>query len=232
MSGPLNLDAIESYCEFFRRQVADVESVEQEFFRRILLLSMVESLAKSRYSPRLTGGRELGKGESFTQLIIEYGDWPEAAMYSVPQLSYSLADRGLQAGPLYAWTQVQLKTWRSGDYMVLASDGKHQDIAPLVSLPGENAVVESARHYQLLWGYRNNLIHEFREPGYPWSLDHVQVPHYTSMGVPVTTWELSYPIAWLEGLVKLIIESLCTYWSSHDLNPRDAYDFGSVWRRS
>lgn len=239
VSGPLNLDSIDSYCAFFRRQLADAKTVQSEFFRRVLLLSMVESLAKSRYSPRLTGGSTLAKGESFSRLVVEYGEWPEATLYSVPQLCYLLADQGLQTGPLHTRVEQELQSWSTGQPVVLAADLRIEDVAPLVAPPVQQNIVDSARHDQLLWRYRNNLVHEFREPGYPWSFDHVHSPHYSSMshatpgvGITATTWELSYPIDWLEGLVETIVESLRSYWKSNDLDPREAYDFGSVWKRS
>jgi hypothetical protein len=237
MAGGYSPDEVARYCSFFESKLSAVRALEEELFQRPLLLSMLESIGKCRYSPILTGDVKLRNGLRFKKLVNEHGNWPEVGKHSLPQILYRLEEQGVVTGDLYAWVSSVVAGWRTGEPQFLSADGETTTLMAVVTSGKEKAAVDSARHDSLLWIYRNSVVHEFREPGYPWPFPETHTPHYIHMtdvagaqlGRRPETWELSYPVFWLEGLVRSVLAGLASHCNAHGLNPYDAYQFGSLW---
>jgi hypothetical protein len=117
-----------------------------------------------------------------------------------------------------------------------SAEAKRPDSDPISSevlaLAGttERRLVEQARYVELLYTYRNHLVHEFRKPGYGIELsDDPTTPYYHGMeGSP---WELVFPGQFLHNLCGNCIDGLAVHLRTSGLNPYDAYKFGTLWRR-
>ena len=84
--------------------------------------------------------------------------------------------------------------------------------------------------------YRNTLIHEFREPGkyaIP-SVDDLspfsKAVEHESTGEK--TWELVFPVKFLERLCERSIDGLEKYLIENNQDPYESYERGPLWSRS
>lgn len=229
-------DEVARYCSHFEAELVEVRALERELFQRPLLFSMLETIGKCRYSPILTGDAQLGNGRRFKKLLDEHGNWPETREHGLPQILYRLEKQGIAGGDLYDLVSSAVSEWESGRPQFLSADIDTATLMTVAVTDEERVTVNFARHDSLLWIYRNNLVHEFREPGYPWPFPETRVPHYMHMtdlepesGPRSETWQLSYPVSWLESLVTSALAGLASHCRIHGANPYDAYAFGSLW---
>ena len=84
--------------------------------------------------------------------------------------------------------------------------------------PSEHALAKEAQYVNLFYTYRNNLIHEFREPGYgtDWSGKSV-VPFYGSyIDGP---WELVFPVGFIAALYEQALTGLRVHMLANKIDP-------------
>ena len=97
----------------------------------------------------------------------------------------------------------------------------------------EQEILKNLRHAELLYTYRNNLIHEFREPGdgIEFSNDN-ESPYYhglTHSDYQTKTCELVYPTKFFINLSNIALTAIKTFLISHNLDPFSFFKFGSPW---
>jgi hypothetical protein len=81
----------------------------------------------------------------------------------------------------------------------------------------------------LFYTYRNNLIHEYREPGYgnDWSRKATE-PYYTNLS-SFGSRELVFPLAFIESLYAQALAGAERELLQKKINPHKRFDFGSHW---
>lgn len=89
-----------------------------------------------------------------------------------------------------------------------------------VATEKEKNLVEDSRHAELLYDYRNFLVHEFRKPGgamevFAGSGDEPCYHRY----INASGWRLVYPVGLFARLAGAIVSSLETYWLSKGIDP-------------
>lgn len=94
-------------------------------------------------------------------------------------------------------------------------------------------MLKNSRHAELLYTYRNNLIHEFRTSGHGMEFsDDNTSPYYhgmTDLSSQKNTWELVYPTHFLVNLSKAALDSIKSFLTSNNLDPYSFFKFGSPW---
>ena len=136
----------------FQRQVrtlADqVRQIENSAFRKALYVSMLDGLSACAYP------NETRSGHRFRTFVLNIGNWKNGERVSLQQAAlYFQADPVVSAaiaGPLNAWT------W--GQPQSITSDSL------LNQLPG-HADLWRLQHVNLLWQFRNSMLHSFADPG-------------------------------------------------------------------
>ena len=103
-------------------------------------------------------------------------------------------------------------------------------------IPLEGIDLQSLQHCQLLYTYRNSLVHELRIPGHGMEFGDDIEPFYhlastfgPNQEIEVTSVELVYPWRFLHSLCDRSLESLKEYFIANDLNPYDSFTFGTYW---
>jgi|SRR5687767_5365294 len=101
----------------------------------------------------------------------------------------------------------------------------------------EKGLLRESTHSNLLYVYRNHLVHEFREPGHGVEMDQRDIsPYYhrltnlTAGSTNKETWELVYPLGFFTRVVSSSLKSLHEYLLKSDLDPYSFYDFGTIWK--
>jgi hypothetical protein len=95
------------------------------------------------------------------------------------------------------------------------------------------------QHYQLLYTYRNSLIHEFRAPGHHAELWDVDEPYYTyvisdkgdNSGGLERTWGLQYTAKFFRRLCVNGLSNLEKHFLQNGIDPFNSIDWGSYWIR-
>lgn len=221
-----NSAAIEKYCSYFLRQLRDVAEVGSQLYRKILLVVIIDTLGRARH-PSAKGNKQ-----RFLQAIRPL--WPESERVSLPQLSYLLGqNRNLRDAALSLDVERRLGTWQDGRIYELDDEPSLSELDRFATRADERGLIRSCRHAELFYTYRNHLVHEFREPGYPMEvIPEKTVPYYMGMVHEQgdETWELVYPIRFFEKLVEHVLADLRHHLEANDLDPYTLYQFGTMWR--
>ncbi|MDD5007976.1 MAG: hypothetical protein PHU49_09505 [Syntrophorhabdaceae bacterium] len=199
-------------------------------YKKILYVTVLEAIAKVRYPSK-------GARDRFVKLVHNCGDWNDADRVSLPHLVAALERTSdPQFEPLRQFAYAGLRDWGSGGPVYLESD---PDLPNIQSLwPKDNGGVLLAnrdvhlelpqlRHVEMLYAYRNYLVHESRQPTAGFEEDDDIAPFYESVnmhptvfGNRVSEWHLVYPAAFLEKLCNCCLSSLGEYLRA---NQRDPY---------
>jgi hypothetical protein len=206
---------IHQYVGYFREAHEKIRRVDERLHRKILSVTMISTLAEGRYA----SGRDRQK---FVRLIEEHSGWAQSKAVSVIQLAAVIEARG-KLGLSTAFVEKVQAFGRDPNRTTdIFSDPERDRLLTALSTKEETRIVNDATHASLLYMYRCKLVHEFREPGYPWEFDDDVEPIYRF-------GELVYPVGWLLELVAALIASLEGHYLSSRTNPYDAYKFGSPW---
>jgi hypothetical protein len=97
---------------------------------------------------------------------------------------------------------------------------------------GELEALRVHTYAELFYTFRNNLIHEYREPGYgtDWSRNATE-PFYTNLS-SFGQRELVFPIAFVESLYEQALRRVSQHLLLNKINPHGRFNFGSHWRSS
>jgi hypothetical protein len=147
---------------------------------------------------------------------------------SLPQLCLALEDKGFISGPLYTEAKARLERWSHGEVLRLDNSPLLQELES-VAQPLETCLLTSCRYAEFFYTYRNNLVHEFREPGYgiEMSSDKDQPYYHSMIGDP---WQLVFPVGFFARLYAEALAGLRALLVRYDIDPYGQFEFGSRWR--
>lgn len=218
-----NAHLIDSYCSYFLQHLGTITRLPDTMYRKALMVIVLDTLAVARV------GRRVGNRERFVELVSTSCDWADAARVSLPQLSAHLS-AGSRLG---REVQDRLRAWQVGRVYTIEADPISSDLVPFASDKTECKIIVEQQHINLLYQYRNMLVHEFREPGYDMGMiGDDGTPYYMSMNDEAgrERWELGYPFNFFARLVERALVNLKAHLSANDLDPYSLYEFGSTWR--
>lgn len=230
------------FFAFFRRKLNEISSLEGDsstLFKKTLISNLIDALSKAAY-PNLDNN-----WARYTKTIQRFGCWADGEKLSLPHL-----EQLLRIVPDPAFEKLRAKVFSdlghwpvlSGEVIKIASDpgeSEVRDLWPQESdhqKPLGNLNIKSFKHLNLLWVYRNSLVHELRSPGYGMEFDDDDSPFYhivTGVGDGErnnkSKIELCYPTMFFYSLASKIIENMKVYFEKSDLNPYASFRFGTYW---
>lgn len=223
-------DDIGQYIAYIRERNQEIEKVAFPAFKKVLYLVEIDTLSRAAF-PRVSGNRK-----RVVQFIDTCSNWNDKDRVSAVQLKIALEESGILSGQLYDSINRHINSWTYG-LIIRPNDDLTLGEAQRQSTSSESKYVNDARYAELLYTYRNHLLHEFREPGHGMDLraDLRPTPYYLGMDRPCagqSSWELVFPVQFLRDLCEGCINGLEAHLSANNLNPYDAYEFGTMWRRS
>lgn len=229
---------IESFIGYFKSHREKIAALGQDkdyrLYKKQLYVAILDGLSRSVF-PRK------GNRERFVGVVLNFGEWSDSGRVSLPHLVHLLAKSPY---PIFSktreWALQEISKWSDGEVVQLERDPsfeearKHWPKDSESRMPIEKITLESLQHIQLLYAYRNSLVHEFRTPGYSFEFEGDKDPFYMSMSELEDveagySWELSYPVAFFEVLCDNCIKNLEAYLKRDRLDPRASYAFGSYW---
>ncbi|MGY0375259.1 hypothetical protein [Clostridium sp. JNZ J1-5] len=183
--------------------------------------------------------------ERFIDFVNEFCSWNNGKRVSLPQLLFYLSeDHSSRLTELREYVSKILDTWPTDEPISIEYDPEITQIEALwpSDYRGLNrTTLNHFTHTSLLWNQRNSLVHEMRGRGYGWGLFEESSPYYTScshvernlvtqkLEINNKTFELYYPFSFYTNLVNEAINNICIYLEQNDINPYNAYRFGSLW---
>jgi len=224
MSEQANID------DFFRWITDQAKEIDKlpKHFRRILLLSLLDTLSKCAFP------KERLNRKRFVKLIDCYSDWEYKDYVSLPQLRYLLF-KVEKCQDLKKEVESRISKWPHGRILRLhEADPRLEDIDRLKYGKCEKLIAK-ARYAPLLWKMRNSAVHEFRRPGKGWAFSNDNsTPYYhgclDEKGA-FESWELCIPCEVISKIVLQCSNRLKSEFEQKGLDPYndEHFKFGSSW---
>ena len=199
--------------------------------QKISFVAVMDALGKAIYPRSESRAR-------FTQLVEFFGGWPESKNVSLSHLD-ALLDRYPDPAfeGLRDLVKEMLGTWSSGEVITLDKD---PDIALVQKVwpkdPSHRTLgglsLDYFKHSHLLYNYRNQLVHEFRERADRFGKDDREYPfyrHLTTLGLEHETdrWDLFYPGGFFRVLAATTLDSVEKYFVERRLDPTRYFTSGA-----
>jgi hypothetical protein len=232
---------IDVYVGHFRKKVQRLKQYElheeDRLLKKNILVSVLDAVS------RTTSNYADGNRERFTGIVANFGDWSDHTRVSAPHVKYFL--RNLRS-PAYeaarAFIDQVIRKNSHGGLVTLAHDPEFEELRKLWPVPAEQKLVNqlslsSFTHLNLLYQYRNSLVHELREPGRGMEFhEKHQEPFYHGLSTVQTdgspgeeTLELVYPLNFYFALTENVLKNVERYLRKNAIDPYSCYRFGSSW---
>jgi hypothetical protein len=214
-------EAIEQFIDYFRSQADLIETVNVPVYRKTLYATALDPLARSAFG-------NIGHRKRIIRLIDQLTSWKAKDSISLPQAALNLRNEKRGRYRLYRKIKRQLDSWPPG-HILRIDDSPSLVSYKAFSTTLEYKLIERCRYAELFYTYRNNLIHEFREPGYGIEMSSDgNSPYYTSMiNEP---WQLVFPVGFFNVLFLDALDGLEKYLKRNKIDPYNNFEFGSLWR--
>jgi len=233
-------DRIERYCSVFEGYLDSVDAIEVDErdlrYKKILCLSHIEGLAAGRFAKK-------GPRDRFIRLVRGYGSWPDATRVSTPHLVAALErTENTALDEFRADLYREYRRWGSGGPVPVARrDPDFEDVVRRwpqrvkgsIRLVGGQLLLRNLRLVELLYDYRNYLVHEAREPTLSFEDPDDSAPLYESVGSTDGSqeWHLVFPYGFLIELARSCIGNLRSELLSTGRDPYAGYCFGKLVRQ-
>jgi len=196
---------LDEILDVFRKQVQklldQVQQVENEVFRKALYISMLDGLSACAY------GNAMRSGDRFRDFILQIGGWTDGERISLPQAALLF-----QADPnMSAAISAQLTNWTWGVLQPITSD-------PFAQQLPAHADLWKMRHVNLLWKFRNSLLHAVYDPSGFDPGSRVK-PFYVG-DVSTHTWRLVIPEEFLRSLLTASLQGLLSFCKKEGRDPQ------------
>jgi hypothetical protein len=212
-----NKEDINAYCSYFKERLEEIKTIENRLYCKILVVTMIDSLARAGYPAK-------GNRERFISFIKSFSCWREHCRVSLPQLVLKLQSDSTNS-EFEREVKERLRNWQSARiYRINEVDPCEKELEKLATTPESKRLIEKSTHAELLYIYRNHLVHEFREPGHPMEISHDNTSPYYFSG------ELVYPVGFFISITEISLANLKHHLEENDINPYSSYQFGSIWR--
>jgi len=217
---------IDGYIEYFSEMLEKIGAVDERLFRKILYVSFLDCLSLCAYPD------ERGNRRRFVRFIDDFSGWEDSAKVSSWQLYLALKNEGLTNGKLFRTVSNRVHSWQIGNEMSLSGEPSFDEIVGLTASDAERRLLEKTRFRELLYIYRNHLVHEVRQPrqGIEWA-DENDSPFFHSVDIldgPMT-WPLVFPPAFFERICRTALNGLKARLHEEQRNPYDSHVFGDCW---
>ncbi|GJM16105.1 MAG: hypothetical protein DHS20C13_14320 [Thermodesulfobacteriota bacterium] len=218
------LSDIERYLAYFEEELERIKSLESTLYSKILIYSIIDCISR-------TLNLSKSNHKKFVKYIEEVANWDGSNKVSLIQLYWNLQEEPkLITNKLCRYIKSRLVNVINTKGSILSLnideiDLHEQELVQFIEDDSEIKKIKNAKHSELLYIYRNHLIHEFRIPGYGFERN-ASSPFY-SFGF--RRYELVYPKQFLLNLVCESLPIIKDYYIVNQINPLESYDFSSLW---
>lgn len=215
--------SIEQFVDHFTAQANAIDAVASDFHKKVLYTIALDPLARAAYTSK---GRH---NDRVTRLIVEMAEWPDVDRISLPQLCICLREARRSKYRLYREVCRLLREVPIYRKVPISCSPKRVDLVQFAATDDELKAINTHTYASLFYKYRNNLVHEYREPGYgtDW-LRKAEEPFYTTSAFGDR--ELVFPVAFFASVYRRVLANLEKNLRSEKVNAHSRFQFGSYWR--
>ncbi len=228
------------FTEANLQRIDSLDAADLKTLRKILYVSFIDSLSGLIY-PIFSQNRE-----RFTTFVVQFGSWANAEKVNTPHLARALA---LNPDPSFDKVRTvvlaNLNSWGSGELIKIDRDldagviGTHWPQGKRYEQPVDGAPWQHLKHVELLYAYRNALVHGFRPLGHDAEVPEDTEPYYlhtSELSPPPSAesdeyWELIYPTAFLRSLARTLLEATREHICKNEIDPVAVLRGGRYWLR-
>lgn len=238
-------DEINLFCGYFQGQITAIQLLslkeDQEldrtqnqlrFYKKVLLATAVDTLAGIRFPKQRYPQLYRKNQERFVHFLKESGCWADGCYVSIPFLAEHLSGGKIAKGKLREFIEKKMTTAHTkGKFSLKFSDIDEpiERVLALATNEQEESVIIENQHYELMYRYRNYLVHESREPGTTMEIsEHAKEPYYHGY-LGEKKLYLAYPMGLFLSIVEQSVAYLKSYLEKHNLNPYDFVEETSRW---
>jgi hypothetical protein len=221
-----DIDLFFGHFEQLHLSISQSELVyASEVSKSILLCSIIDSVSRVVYP-------KLGHREKFTYFIDDFSQWKNVDKISLVQLFYFLKEEDdLKYEPLKTYVGGKIQQMTVGKIYEPEFDEYIYNLKYLKVIENE---IKKFSYSNLLYKFRNYVIHEFRTPGKGSDFiqkDEIYYHHFGHFGESKSekTWELVFPVKYLLKLVEDSLDKLKFYCKQNNINPYDNFSFETSW---
>ena len=181
------IEKINRFCDYFVGEVGSVPANASNLQKKLLFCCLIDTLGRAAFP------LESSQHTRFVNLVNTFSCWELRKHVSMQQVLLRLAERKLTNNRLCEGLRQRISGWQTGTVMSAATDPQLDEMMSLADSDQEKKVIRECLHTELLYHYRNRLVHEYRESGYGFELsDDGDEPFYHSDSSGV--WQLVYPV--------------------------------------
>ena len=217
---------VNRYTSYFQNELEKAKLLESPLFTKIILFSILDSLSLP-ICPKGSGNKT-----RLTKCIGKFCDWEDSKRVSLIQLYRKILKYPeLRTNPLCQNIISRLDKLNKNlknrfSICIDIMDPYIDELIEFVNNGTEKKLIDSSTHIELLYFYRNVLVHEYRIMGYGFETNS-STPYYS----PIKTYELVYPREFMINMVQKSILNSSFYLLDKEINPYEHYNFGSLWER-
>jgi len=196
----------ESLTDFHQKVITLADQVCQignGAFRKALYVSMLDGLSVCADPD----ADETKSGDRFRAFLLDIAKWKDGERISLPQAAlYFETDDEMSAA-----IAVRLNAWAWGQPQPITSD-------PFKNQLPDHRDLRKLRHVNLLWQFRNSMLHAFADPS-GFDLGNHSEPYY--VGVTTTKrWHLIIPEQFLRNLLLSSLDALIAFCRENSFDPQ------------
>lgn len=226
-------DRFFSYIREKLQQIVAIGHDEYKLHKKVLYVSFLDSMSGLAY-PAINS-----PGQRFVQFVRIFTAWDDCERVCTPHLN-----RALKLNPDPAYDKVRelvsgtLSKWRVNGQTPISEDldagvvGSHwpkgNDYKQIVKGVG----LSHLKHTQLLYTYRNSLVHGFRAPSMDLEMPEDYRPYYLGHDSRDGTgvhFGLIYPTAFLYELCETALNGLEEHYRKNGIDPVAVMRGGRFW---
>jgi len=237
---------IEHFCQYFDSEAQSIELValgahedatdssrgSESRYKKVLYLAAIDTLAGVHAKSIASVSRRAQNRERFINFIGQHGSWREENLVSIPFLHDELSALNLLGGSLGRYVDEKLahySTADGGSLPVVDIDDSVLDLLALASTDDERKTIQRYKHVELLYRYRNTLVHESREPGAAMDVFGPTTSPYYSGYIDDKAWYLTYPTHIFALILKRSISSFRSYLLEKSIDPFSLIEGTERW---
>lgn len=204
---------LDETLDAFHRQVQtlvdQVQQIGNKVFRKALYVSMLDGLSACAYPD------ERKAEDRFQNFILRISNWTDGERISLPQSALLFCGDPAMSAVISA----RLAKWPWGTPQPITLDPFQHDLPARVDL-------SRVRHLNLLWKFRNSVLHAFNDPS-GFDLRGGVEPYYVG-DIPTHTWRLVIPEEFLHSLVTTSVQGLLALCKREGRDPQ-AHLGNALW---
>src|SRR5579862_3808401 len=144
---PGMVDVLDAFRNQVTTLIDQVARIDNEVFRKALYVSMIDALSACAYD-------SMRPGDRFRRFVLEIGNWRDGERVSLPQAAlFFHGDTDMLTA-----IEALLANWQWGQTHSITSD-------PFPNQLPARQTLSKVQHLNLLWQFRNCILHSFRDPG-------------------------------------------------------------------